>query len=233
VGVLWTPGYWGYNGSVYAFNEGYWGPTVGFYGGIDYGFGYGGHGYYGGEWAGSSFRYNTAVTRVDTTVIHNTYVNKTVVSSSNASRSSFNGPGGVKATATAQEQAAMKAEHIPPTTAQHSREQAASKNPDLLASTNHGQPKTEAIKALDASNGQKPATSEKQSAAKTKVSSQPATKATQTHDAAVKSVQSKGTHPVQTHRPSQTLSRKTVPARAPVQPAAKKKPAKGPPGSAQ
>ena len=40
VGLLWTPGYWGFNNGIYAFNRGYWGPHVGFYGGINYGFGY-------------------------------------------------------------------------------------------------------------------------------------------------------------------------------------------------
>jgi hypothetical protein len=37
VGVLWTPGYWGFAGGVYAFHAGYWGPHVGFYGGVNYG----------------------------------------------------------------------------------------------------------------------------------------------------------------------------------------------------
>src|SRR5580704_13769957 len=50
VGLLWTPGYWGWSGGSYVFNAGYWGPTVGFYGGINYGFGYGGVGYEGGRW---------------------------------------------------------------------------------------------------------------------------------------------------------------------------------------
>src|SRR5205823_3471649 len=126
VGFLWTPGYWGYNGSNYFFNEGYWGPTVGFYGGINYGYGYGGQGYYGGRWVGNTFRYNTAVTRVNTSVIHNTYVNKQVVRNT-GSRASFNGPGGTTAKATAQEQAAAKAEHIPATSAQQSRVEAAKK----------------------------------------------------------------------------------------------------------
>ena len=42
--LLWTPGYWGWNDGVYAFHEGYWGPEVGFYGGVSYGFGYTGAG---------------------------------------------------------------------------------------------------------------------------------------------------------------------------------------------
>ena len=152
VGFLWTPGYWGYNGSNYFFNDGYWGPTVGFYGGINYGFGYGGQGYYGGQWAGNTFRYNTAVTRVNTSVIRNTYVNKAVVNNT-GSRASFNGPGGATAKATAQEQAAAKAEHIAATSAQQSRVEAAKSNPALHANNNHGKPKAEAIKALDRNSG--------------------------------------------------------------------------------
>ncbi len=35
VGYLWTPGYWGWGGEAYVFHVGYWGPVVGFYGGID------------------------------------------------------------------------------------------------------------------------------------------------------------------------------------------------------
>jgi hypothetical protein len=167
VGVLWTPGYWGHRGGLFVFNEGYWGPTVGFYGGINYGFGYVGHGYYGGEWAGDSFRYNTAVTRVNTTVIHNTYVNNNVVNKA-GSRASFNGPGGAKAKPTAQEQAAAKAEHVPPTPEQRSRVEAAKNNPDLQAAKNGGKPKPEAIKALDRNTGQQPATAAAGSAGKAK-----------------------------------------------------------------
>jgi len=151
IGFLWTPGYWAYSGSNYFFNEGYWGPTVGFYGGINYGYGYGGHGYYGGRWVGNTFRYNRAVTRVNTSVIHNTYVNKQVVNNT-ASRASFNGPGGTTAKPTAKEKAAAKAEHIPAISAQQSRVEAAKNNPDLHAANNQGKPKAEAIKALDRNN---------------------------------------------------------------------------------
>src|ERR1700733_7578766 len=73
-GFLWTPGYWGFSNGLYVFNTGYWGPTVGFYGGVNYGFGYGGHGFDGGRWESGHFSYNTAVVHVNTTVIHNTYV---------------------------------------------------------------------------------------------------------------------------------------------------------------
>jgi hypothetical protein len=156
--VLWTPGYWGYDGSRYGFNEGYWGPSVGFYGGIDYGYGYGGQGYYGGEWSGNVFRYNTAVTRVNTTVIRNTYVNREVVRNNTGTRASFNGRGGATARPSAQELAAAKAEHVPPTPQQRSRVEAAKNNPDLRAAKNQGKPKAEAINALDRNNGTQPAT---------------------------------------------------------------------------
>ncbi len=73
VGVLWTPGYWGFVGGVYAFHAGYWGPHVGFYGGVNYGFGYDGVGFVGGRWAGNSFAYNPAVVNVNMTKVHNTY----------------------------------------------------------------------------------------------------------------------------------------------------------------
>src|ERR1700677_87248 len=49
-GYIWTPGYWGWSDNAFVFNEGYWGAQVGFYGGIDYGYGYAGVGYQGGYW---------------------------------------------------------------------------------------------------------------------------------------------------------------------------------------
>ena len=44
----------------YFWNAGYWGPYVGYYGGINYGFGYFGIGFYGGYWGGGRFWYNRA-----------------------------------------------------------------------------------------------------------------------------------------------------------------------------
>ena len=152
VGFYWTPGYWAYDGGRYFFNDGYWGPTVGFYGGINYGYGYTGVGYWGAQWVGSTLRYNTAVTRVNTAMIKNTFVNKNFVTAT-STRASFNGPGGVTAKATAQEQAAAKAEHIAPTTEQQSRVEAAKNNPALLAKNNHGKPKADAIRAFNRSHG--------------------------------------------------------------------------------
>src|ERR1700748_3766840 len=124
VGLLWTPPYWGWNNGAYVFNEGYWGPTVGFYGGINYGHGYWGDGYWGGHWSGNNFQYNTAVTNVNKTVIHNTYVDKNV----NHNRAAFNGgPNGVKAEANAEQRAAAtNASKVGPTSQQRERQEAAS-----------------------------------------------------------------------------------------------------------
>ena len=46
-GYHWIPGYWGFGGGNYIWHEGYWGPHVGFYGGVNYGFGYAGVGFNG------------------------------------------------------------------------------------------------------------------------------------------------------------------------------------------
>jgi hypothetical protein len=113
-GYLWTPPYWGFEGGIYGFHSGYWGVTVGFYGGINYGYGYGGHGFYGGEWYGGHFRYNTAVVHVNTTVVHNTYFDRTVINNTtvNNKKVSFNGPGGADAKPRPEELAAANQKHI-------------------------------------------------------------------------------------------------------------------------
>jgi hypothetical protein len=72
-GLLWTPGYWSVVGGAFVFHAGFWGSHVGYYGGINYGYGYFGSGYSGGRWAGGTFVYNTAVTHVNASVIRNIY----------------------------------------------------------------------------------------------------------------------------------------------------------------
>ena len=67
--ALWTPGYWGFYGGRYLFYPGHWGLHIGFYGGINYGFGYPETGFYGGAWNNGRFAYNTAYTNVNKTVI--------------------------------------------------------------------------------------------------------------------------------------------------------------------
>ncbi|WP_446743389.1 YXWGXW repeat-containing protein [Silvibacterium acidisoli] len=148
-GLLWTPPYWGLAGGVYAFHAGYWGPHVGFYGGINYGFGYGGIGFAGGAWAGSVFRYNTAVVNVNTTVIHDTYVNRTVINNTVVNRTSFNGPGGVAVQPNVQERMAMNEQHFQPTANQFSHQQTASQDRSQWASSNGGRPGTTAMNSVN------------------------------------------------------------------------------------
>jgi YXWGXW repeat-containing protein len=140
-GLLWTPGYWGFDGGVYGFRQGYWGASVGFYGGVNYGFGYGGVGFAGGRWDGGHFAYNTAVTHVDTTIIHNTYNQTVINNNTTVTRVSFNGgTGGVVATPTPAERAAAQQRHVAPTAAQTSHVQEAGRNPSLFAKANGGHP---------------------------------------------------------------------------------------------
>jgi len=139
VSFLWTPGYWGWNGAGFIFYEGYWGPFVGFYGGINYGFGYFGHGYEGGRWDHGQFYYNREVNNINVTNIHNVY--NTRITTNNVNHVSYNGgEGGINARPTPQEEAAAREKHISPVAAQFQQTQAARENPELRASANHGKP---------------------------------------------------------------------------------------------
>ena len=71
--ALWTPGYWGFYGGRYLFYPGHWGLHIGFYGGINYGFGYIGFGYEGGYWNGGHFFYNRAYNHINVRTVHNMY----------------------------------------------------------------------------------------------------------------------------------------------------------------
>jgi hypothetical protein len=149
---LWTPGYWAYDGSNYNFHAGYWGAHVGFYGGVNYGYGYGGSGFGGGRWVGNSFSYNTAVVNINRTVVKNTYIDNTVVVNTTTinNRASFNGRGGVSAKPRPEELTAMKERHVQPTTDQLTHQQTAMANRSQHASANHGKP---AVTAYNKVNG--------------------------------------------------------------------------------
>jgi hypothetical protein len=134
-GFLWTPGYWGWGGGGYLFNEGYWGLSVGFYGGINYGFGYFGRGYEGGRWDNGHFFYNSAYNRVGAG-FHNVYSAR--VSEGAGGRVSYNGGrGGIDARATPQEEAAAHGAHTAPVAAQTQHAQAARNDPQQRSSANH------------------------------------------------------------------------------------------------
>ncbi|MFN5489070.1 MAG: YXWGXW repeat-containing protein, partial [Bradyrhizobium sp.] len=136
--LLWTPGYWGWNDGVYAFHAGYWGATVGFYGGISYGFGYTGLGYEGGYWRGGSFFYNRSVTNITNVSVTNVY-NKTVIN--NTTNISYNGgTGGTTVRPTPQQLSAMNEHHVAATAEQTRHAEAAMKDPALSLANNHGHP---------------------------------------------------------------------------------------------
>lgn len=106
-GLLWTPAWWEWNERVFIFHPGYWGRHVGFYGGINYGFGYTGHGYQGGYWRGRDFFYNRAVNNLRNRPIANVF-DRPVIGQPPANRASFNGGmGGVFARPTPEEWTAM------------------------------------------------------------------------------------------------------------------------------
>jgi hypothetical protein len=138
-GLLWTPGYWGEVGGGYVWNEGYWGPQVGFYGGINYGFGYFGEGFAGGYWQGGDFFYNRSVTNVSNVNITNVY-NRTVNNNYYGNRASFNGVNGVAAAPTHGDLLAARQPHYRPTAPQRTQAASAHTLPTSLALINHGHP---------------------------------------------------------------------------------------------
>jgi hypothetical protein len=138
-GFLWTPGYWGWVSGAYIWHAGYWGPHVGFYGGVNYGFGYTGSGFEGCYWRGGHVVYNRAVTNVTNIRVTNVY-NKTIVVN-NVNHVSFNGgAGGLTARATSAQLAAEHDRHMELTAAQRDHVNLAEHNRDLRASVNGGRP---------------------------------------------------------------------------------------------
>jgi hypothetical protein len=144
-GVLWTPCYWGFSNGLYVYHSGYWGSHVGFYGGINYGYGYPGEGFYGGGWRGRSFRYNTAVFNVNRRVVRNVYVDRRGTGSGGGNRASFNGPGGINRQPRPEERRVMNERHVQPTRSQISHQQMAGRNSSQRFSANHGRPATSAM----------------------------------------------------------------------------------------
>jgi hypothetical protein len=143
-GFYWTPGYWGWSAGLYVWHGGYWGPHVGYYGGVNYGFGYMGIGFVGGVWHGHDFAYNTAVVNVNRTVIHNTYIDNTVVRNNtivNDRHVAFSGgPGGVNHPPTPQENNFSREQHMGATSFQSQHESAARTDRSAYFNNNHGNP---------------------------------------------------------------------------------------------
>ncbi|MGL4301371.1 MAG: hypothetical protein ACRCS5_01530, partial [Sphingomonas sp.] len=114
-GYVWTPPWWGWSNGAYVFHTGYWGPHIGWYGGIVYGFGYTGLGYEGGFWRGPHYVYNRAVTNITNVRITNVYNKTVIVNRTTVNNVSFNGgPGGVQAQPTPALLAAAREPHLAP-----------------------------------------------------------------------------------------------------------------------
>jgi hypothetical protein len=143
---LWTPGYWGWNQGAYVWYPGYWGDHVGYYGGVNYGYGYMGVGFAGGMWRGNAFVYNSAVMRVDDRYVHNTYEDRTIVERTtivNNGHVAFSGgPGGINHQPMPEEQVAAHENHVGATSFQASHESSAMSDRSSYATQNGGHPQT-------------------------------------------------------------------------------------------
>jgi hypothetical protein len=141
-GALWTPGYWGWHDddNRYEWHRGYWGTHIGYYGGVNYGFGYTGYGYYGGHWDNGGFAYNRTVNNIYNVHVTN-YYNAVVANNVNTTRVSYNGGhGGITLQPTRAEASIAAMPHTGPTQIQLQHERTAQGVPDLRASVNHGIP---------------------------------------------------------------------------------------------
>jgi hypothetical protein len=147
-GALWTPGYWGWSNGLYVFHDGYWGDHVGYYGGVNYGYGYGGIGFVGGMWRGHDFEYNRAVMRLGSGRF-NTYEDRTIVNRYtivNDRRVAFSGgPGGIRHDPGPEERMADRDRHIGRTSIQQQHELGARSDRSSYFNNNHGRPQSPAV----------------------------------------------------------------------------------------
>ena len=148
-GALWTPGYWGWSSGLYVWHGGYWGPHVGYYGGVNYGFGYMGVGFAGGMWRGHDFVYNTAVVHVNERFVHTTYVDRTIVEHNtivNDRHVAFSGgPGGIRHDPAPEERMAMNEHHLAPTSFQPQHMNGAMHDHNSYFKANGGHPQNLAV----------------------------------------------------------------------------------------
>ncbi len=143
-GALWTPPYWGFYGGRYRWHPGYWGAHVGFYGGVNYGYGYIGVGYFGGYWNGNHFFYNRNITNVSGSVTnvysHSVVYNNHQYGPRPTSNISYNGGrGGIDVAPRPAELAAMHEAHTPALSGQVRLHHTAAQNPQAAFNANRGQ----------------------------------------------------------------------------------------------
>jgi hypothetical protein len=143
LGLLWTPPYWSRVDGGYAFHGGYWAEEVGFYGGIDYGYGYGGDGYQGGRWENGTLSYNRAANNANNIAslgIANVY-DQAMPPDNKAVRISFNGGRrGVAAQPTKHQETLVGAKHVGATAEQQRHFELSAMDRSLYSKLNNGEP---------------------------------------------------------------------------------------------
>ncbi len=139
-GLLWTPPYWSRVDGGYVFHAGYWAEQVGFYGGIDYGYGYTGDGYQGGRWENGVFSYNRAVNNLGSLDLASVY-DEAIAADTRSVRVSFNGGSrGTAARPTSRDEALAGERHVDATAEQQKHFELAAMDRALYSRLNHGEP---------------------------------------------------------------------------------------------
>ena len=139
-GLLWTPPYWSHADDGYVFHAGYWAEAVGFYGGIDYGYGYSGDGYQGGRWENDAFFYNSGTNNLGSLTIAHQYGQK-IAPNEHSMRVSFNGGSrGTKTRPTPEQERLARNSHVAPTAEQQHHFEMAAKDRSLYSKLNRDQP---------------------------------------------------------------------------------------------
>jgi len=140
-GALWTPGFWAFVGGRYGFHPGHWGTHIGFYGGVNYGFGYTGLGYEGGYWKGGHFNYNREYNNVNTNVVHNVYDYRARNRETVVTHTSYNGgSGGIQVRPRQPEAEARKEPYSPRMQSQVQHAESFRNDQSQYNHVNHGHP---------------------------------------------------------------------------------------------
>src|ERR1700721_20556 len=126
----------GWDDGVCLFHDGFWGPHIGFYGGINYGFGYFGVGFVGGRWDGGHFFYNRDVANINVVDIHNVYNEHENITENHISYNG--GQGGITARPRPEDEVADHDRHVAAVSAQTEHITAARGNHELRPSGNKG-----------------------------------------------------------------------------------------------
>jgi hypothetical protein len=139
-GLLWTPPYWSRVEDGYAFHSGYWATEVGFYGGIQYGFGYSGDGYQGGRWENGTFAYNRADNNLGSVDLKSVYDQASTESPSPSSVSYNGGRRGIPGHPSEHQERFADAQHGEATAEQQRHFKLAGMDRSLYSKLNGGKP---------------------------------------------------------------------------------------------